>query len=32
MNTIFIFIGIVLVAFVLIVFPLRDDDENNWDQ
>lgn len=32
MDTIFIFVAIVLAAFVLIVFPLRNDDENNWDQ
>lgn len=33
MSTIFIFAAIVLVAFVLIVFPLWDnDDDNNWDQ
>ncbi len=32
MDTIFIFIGIVLVAFVLIVLPLRNDDDNNWDE
>ena len=30
--TIVIFTIIVLVAFVLIVFPLRNDDDNNWDQ
>lgn len=32
MDTIFIFIGIVLVTFVLIVLPLRNDDDNNWDE
>ena len=31
MNTIVIFIVIVLAAFAFIVFPLREDDENNWD-
>lgn len=30
--TIVIFTVIVLVAFALIVFPLRDNDDNNWDQ
>lgn len=32
MSTIVIFAAIVLVAFVLVVFPLWRDDENNWDQ
>jgi hypothetical protein len=31
MDTIFIFVAVVLATFVLIVLPLRDDDENNWD-
>jgi predicted negative regulator of RcsB-dependent stress response len=32
MNTIFIFIGIILAVFGLIVWSMRDTDENNWDQ
>jgi hypothetical protein len=33
MDTIFIFVAVVLATFVLIVFPIwKDDDDNNWDQ
>jgi len=33
MSTIVIFAAIVLVAFVLVVFPIwKDEDDNNWDQ
>ena len=31
MSTIAIVTVIVLVSSVLIIFSLRDDDENNWD-
>jgi hypothetical protein len=32
MSTIAIVIVVALVASGLIIFSLRDDDENNWDQ
>jgi hypothetical protein len=32
MNTILIVTVVVLVSAGLIIFSLRDDDENNWDQ
>lgn len=32
MNDFFIFIGVVLITFVLVVFPISRDDDNNWDE
>jgi hypothetical protein len=31
MSTIVIFVVIVLATFAFLVFPLNNDDENNWD-